>query len=1152
MNAVVFREHLFRGPGRSLLGPMCLAIVAVCLLWTGTARAQVNTGDIVGTVTDAGGAVLPQATVTVTNVATGITTKAQTDDAGNYTLTLLQVGGYKVDIEVAGFKHFASKGLVIAAGDRARVDAHLEIGDTTQTVTVEASTPALQSDSSTVGTLLTTQAVEDLPLNGRNIINLVTLSAGVTQGMQNSFSSGTRPDDRRPTSSFSANGSSDVVNNNMIDGMDNNERIIGTIGVRPSIDAIQEVKVQTSLYTAEVGRAAGAVVDLITKSGGNAFHGSIYEFLRNDILDARDFFAPASVGAKPELRQNQFGGSVGGPIRKNRTFFFADYEAFRQIKGQTFSGQVPTLAEENSVTSGTGLDLTDIGGPVIPATSFDPVGLALFKMYPKPTSSNVTGNNYTRSPGRTQFGTTYDGRVDHHFNERNNLWGRYSFNDFTTFTPTLLPAVNGIYPGDAYGPNFSFPGTAKERQQAIAIDYVHTFNQNLVLELKTAYLRSAINSGALNQGSGVAEKLGFPCTASSCVDAPGVTGVSGIPMILGKGSVYDNNPGDSDGEGNSYVGMGDSGYLPLLQYDNTFQYNASLTWVRGNHAFKFGATLIRRQAEIAQSSQGRGAYGFGNTASKAFCTDTSTCAGKVLGDIILGEAEWNYRSNQVEPPHLETWEPNGYMQDDWRVRPWLTLNYGIRYDVFTPFTEPHGHISNFDPETGLIVSPSLSGANHSNATAGIATDFSNFAPRLGFAATLRPGTVLRGGAGMTFFPMNYSGQAALSNAPFTYTAFCGIAGNAVGGSLCVSPFSNTTEGYASLSGGEPIPSVNTALATDTSNYPNEGVPAATATNFRSSYLEQYSLQLQQDLKGNVITIGYIGYLGRHMYSNTMNFNQKPSPSAPNPYASLYGNAAIDVISSEAIQRYNAFQAVLERRFSHGLSANANYTWSHNITNASPQEDGSSTHGDCVQGPCIEDNPGGSTITVRNFSTYDLGNSDLDTRHHISVAITYELPFGEHSKGLVASVIKHWSANLSGSWISGNPFTVLDNSNVTGIPGITGRPNKIGNPKLSNPSPTKGWYNAKAFAVQTTGTLGNAGRNQVYGPPQRDFDFSIFKTFPVSNVARLQFRAETFNISNTPNFAAPGSTLGTGTTAICTSTNPLLAPRQYQFALKLLF
>jgi hypothetical protein len=489
---------------------MRLVVAVLCLLWAGMAAAQVDTGDIVGTVTDAGGAVIPQATVSVTNVATGITAKAQTDEAGNYTFTLLQVGGYTVDVQAAGFKRFSSKGLVIAAADRARVDAHLEIGETTQTVTVEAATPALQSDSSTVGTLLTTQAVEDLPLNGRNVINLVTLSAGVTQGMQNSFSSGTRPDDRRPTSSFSANGSSDVVNNNMIDGVDNNERIIGTIGVRPSIDAIQEVKVQTSLYTAEVGRSAGAVVDLITKSGGNAFHGSVYEFLRNDILDARSFFAPASAGAKPELRQNQFGGSVGGPIRKNKTFFFGDYEGFRQIKGETFSGQVPTLAEQNSVTSGNGLDLTDINGPVIPAKCFDPVGLALFKMYPKPTSSNVTGNNYTRSPGRTQFGTTFDGRVDQHINDRNNLWGRYSFNDFTTFTPTLLPAVGGIYPGDAYGPGYSFPGTAKERRQDIVVVYTRTITQNLVLELKAAYLRSAINSGALNSGTGIAEKLGSP------------------------------------------------------------------------------------------------------------------------------------------------------------------------------------------------------------------------------------------------------------------------------------------------------------------------------------------------------------------------------------------------------------------------------------------------------------------------------------------------------------------------------------------------------------------------------------------------------------------------------------------------------------------
>ncbi|MGO8933041.1 MAG: hypothetical protein ACLPLZ_03120 [Terracidiphilus sp.] len=493
--------------------------------------------------------------------------------------------------------------------------------------------------------------------------------------------------------------------------------------------------------------------------------------------------------------------------------------------------------------------------------------------------------------------------------------------------------------------------------------------------------------------------------------------------------------------------------------------------------------------------------------------------------------------------------------DDWHVLHWLTLNLGVRYGIFTPFTEPHGHISNFDPATELIVSPGLTGPNHSAATAGVATDYQGFEPHFGFAATVHPGTVVRGGFDMTYFPMNYASAATLGNAPFSYTGFCGVAGNAVGGALCA----GNSQGYAVLSNPVPMPVLQTSLATNTANYPNEGVLEGTAANYKTSYLEQYSLQIQQDLKGNVITVGYIGNLGRHMFTNKENFNQQPTSTTPGPYANLYGNAIIDVISTEAIQRYNALQLVLERRLAHGLAANASYTWAHNISSAAAQEDASSVFGDCVQGPCIEDSPSGPK-TVKNGNAYDLGDSDLDNRQEISVAIDYDIPMSGNIKGLAGGIFKNWTANLSGSWLSGNPFTILEGSNIAGIPGINGRPDSVGNPKLSNPSPTHGWYNINALHAQAPGTLGDAGRNQVYGPPQRAFNFSIFKTFPIVENIKLQFRAEAFNISNTPNFTAPGSTISFDSTGkplastdnYSSGTNAFITPREYQFPLKLLF
>ncbi len=318
----------------------CGVALALILSSSSSMLAQVTTADIVGSVTDPSGAIVGGATVTAKNEGTGVSRSTTTGSGGEYTFTLLPLGAYTVNIGATGFKTFVSKNIVLSAGDRVRVDATLALGQATETVEVESTTPALQTDSSSVGLLINTQAVQDLPLNGRNVIQLVELSPGVNPSMTNSMSSGNRPDDRRLSSNYSANGQSDEINNNLIDGMDNNERLIGTIGVRPSIDAIQEVKVLTGLYTAEIGRSVGGVVDLITKSGTNNFHGSAFEFFRNDIFDSNTWVqTPTANRPKAELRQNQFGASIGGPIIKGKTFFFGDYEGFRQVKGQTFTRQ---------------------------------------------------------------------------------------------------------------------------------------------------------------------------------------------------------------------------------------------------------------------------------------------------------------------------------------------------------------------------------------------------------------------------------------------------------------------------------------------------------------------------------------------------------------------------------------------------------------------------------------------------------------------------------------------------------------------------------------------------------------------------------------------------------------------------------------------
>ena len=389
-------------PGRRSSFMLCLLLLAAAQHLT----AQVNTGDVVGRVTDVSGAVLPDARVTIKNTGTGVSRTVRTAKTGDYSFSLLQVGTYEVTVEAKGFRTFVAKDLSLSAGDRLRVDGKMEIGMASESALVSAEAgPALQADSSTIGTLIGSEFLEDLPLNGRNLTNLIQLSAGVTPGAFNAAGGGNHSTDRRLTSAFSANGQNDFLNNNMIDGMDNNERYFGTIVVRPSIDAVQEVIVSTNLYPAEVSRTEGGVADVITKSGTNSFHGSLFEYLRNDVFDARDYFA--TTGRKPELRQNQFGGSIGGPIQKNKTFVFGDYEGFRQAYAQnTYISTVPTAAQE-SLVAAAAVGQTIPAGSLLGNTSLfvvSELGKNLFSLYPTPTNSG-TQNNFVYSPARPNSAT---------------------------------------------------------------------------------------------------------------------------------------------------------------------------------------------------------------------------------------------------------------------------------------------------------------------------------------------------------------------------------------------------------------------------------------------------------------------------------------------------------------------------------------------------------------------------------------------------------------------------------------------------------------------------------------------------------------------------------------------------------------------------
>ena len=549
-----------------------LGVLLGVILLAANAAAQVTTADIVGRVSDSTGAVLPGVTVTVEHQGTHDVRAVPTNEGGDYAFNLLPIGTYQVKMELQGFGTLTSA-VAVSAGDRARVDGKLQVGSVAETITVAGTAPLVQTDSSTVSSLVTEKAVQDLPVNGRNFVRLVQLVPGATEGVPNSLASGTRPDDRRQTSAISINGALDNQNNQLLDGIDNNERYIGTIVVKPSIDAIAEVKVQTNMYSAEVGRTAGGVVNIITKSGSNDLRGSAFEFNRNDRFDARNFFATS--GPKPKLSQNQYGGSLGGPIKQNRTFFFADYEGFRSTQGVTFVSTVPTMkmrAGDFSELSTVIYDPTSavrspFAGNVIPSNRLDPIALKYMALYPAPTSAALA-NNFTFVNNRTQDSKTADVRIDHKINDRNTIFARYSWNDVDTFTPGALPEANGVQPG---GNNGQFPGQNATKAHGLQTNYLKVWGPSLISEVRVGYMYGDIQSLPLNYGKNYSQAFGY---RNANIDE--IT--SALTPMAPAG----------------YATLGDATFIPLITTNKALQISGSVTKTRGAHNFKAGAGLVAR------------------------------------------------------------------------------------------------------------------------------------------------------------------------------------------------------------------------------------------------------------------------------------------------------------------------------------------------------------------------------------------------------------------------------------------------------------------------------------------------------------------------------------------------------------------------------
>jgi hypothetical protein len=932
--------------------------------------------------------------------------------------------------------------------------------------------------------------------------------------------SGTRPDDRRPDSDIFSNGSREGDNNFLYDGIDNNERLTISIVLRPAVEAVREFKVQTSLYSADVGRNSGAVIDVITKSGTNQLHGSLFEFLRNSDMDSRSFFNTKGT-AFPPFRYNQFGFSIGGPVfipklynGRNRTFFFADYEGFRRSSVSTAVDTVPTAAMRvgnfaglnavfdplSTVPTGATYTRTRFPNDQIPLSRFDPVALKMVNAYPLPNQAGIA-NNYLVNPLQTQSWNQGDVRIDRQITSSDTFFARYAYQRTATITPNSYPAVSipGLPGPVTVGDEASFAGTSASPDQHVVADYVHIFSPTLVNDLRVGFTRFVLNyiAQGAQAGLNLGNSLGVPNSNTNPQQ-------SLLPIF---------SPA-------TFTGVGDSRSLPIFRRENTYQVQDGLTWTRRKHTLKFGGDIRRRQITEYQTNQGNGRFNF----STGFTAMPGVSgSGNSVASFDLGYATLIQQDLLLVWPGIRGIEAGLYVADDWRVSKKLTLNLGLRWEYYSPYSEIANRWSNFNAATATI---RVAGQNGLGNTAGVQKDWKDYAPRFGFAYQLDSSTVVRGGYGLFYNP-NGTGGAALRldrHPPY-------------GPIYLVSPGDEFVA--TRISDGFPAPAPpNFAGLTMPS-----GGAIGVVPNFKSAQAQQFNLTLEREIAPAhmLLKAAYVGFLGRRL-GTTININQPvPGPGATTPRRPYYNVDPLltDVTYqvSDGLSNYNAFQFTLEKRLSQGLSALVGYTWSHAIDNVATEFGGGYT---APQNPLC-----------RNC---DRGNSAYDIRHRFTATYTYTLPWGKGHRwlnrgGASNLLLGGWQTNGFVTVETGLPFTpTLQTTTVN--TGTGSRPDRIAGGSLSSGQNIKNWFDVTAFTSPAPFVYGNSGRDILFGPGRTNFDLSLFKDFPIREQVKLQFRAESFNTFNHPQFGLPSGTIGNAAAAVISSI--VGNPRQMQVALRLLF
>ena len=1080
------------------------------LLAAGTALpalAQFDTAEVLGTIRDSSESVLPSAAVTLTNQGTGLATKTQTDANGQYAFSNVKIGVYTITAESAGFSRAQTKDVTINVNAKQRVDLVLQVGTVSETVEVSGAASALQTDSSERGQVIQQRAIVELPLNGRAYSDLALLTTGVLKSPSSASREG----------SFVVNGLRSTFNNYLLDGIDNNAYGTSNQGfanqvAQPAPDAVAEFKVITNNYSAEYGRSGGATIDVAMKSGTNAFHGTAYDFLRNTNLNAIGYIfgARPATFKKPTLQQNQFGLTIGGPLVKNRAFFFADYEGFRALARTLTFASIPTVAERQGilpvavVNPQTGA--TYAAGTPVPRTSF---ASKVLNDLPQPTGAGRS-NNYQQLSLDRNYNDKYDAKVDGQINKTMSGFVRISQRKVNIFNEPNIPGPSG---GNSNG------FTRVLNQQGSA-GYTWTVSAQSILEARFAVSRTrAGKSPPLVGGASMLAVYGIP----GLPEDPALTGGLTAQTLSG------------------YSQLGRQATNPQFQNPLNFDWKLNYSRVTGRNTLKAGYEFmaIRTQVNDINPLYGRDAYAGGFARPAGAPADATSYS---LADFYFGLRSQYALANYVVGNYRQHMNFL-YVQDDYRVNSKLTVNLGVRWEYATPRWERDNVLSNFDPATSTILQAKSGGISD---RALVNPDHNNFAPRVGFAYTPAAKTVVRGGYGMSYIHQNRVGSADLLGINFPQVVIATI--NQA--NPADANFLTTQQGYP-------------RGLTDARNFnvANANI-AYIPRNSPTPYVQSWFLSVQRQLPWNVVLD--LGYVGNHSVAIPLiaDFNQaapQPTPTSTVPLAArrpIQGYGAITWFNPAGFSNYNAFQMKLEKRFSGGLTFLNSLVWGKAIDNS---------------GQSLDTNGGNdaSPQDVRNLAA-EKGLSNYDQKLTNVTSLVYQLPFGRGQRygaqihPAVDAALGGWQISVINNalsappvnlraWAGSIPAAFQTVGNLSGFRGgETFRPNVTGSVLADNPQDrTNTYFNTANVALPTDPSkpFGNAGRNLARGLPVNQLDLGIHKSFVVREGIRLQFRSEFFNLFNRTNFTAPNT--DRSSTAFGTIRGTL-APRQIQFALKMIF